>query len=72
MQYGNHSLVFAIKGYKMHYKPGERARGTEDFAMNRFLLIAVYGSVLVNSLALSRTDYRKEEKTAVWTESLRY
>ena len=56
----------------MHCTPGERARGTEDFAMNRFLLIAVYGSVLVNSLALSRTDYRKEEKTAVWTESLRY
>ena len=56
----------------MHYKPGERVRGTEDFAMNRFLLIAVFGSVLVISLALSRTDYRKEEKTAVWRESLRY
>ena len=27
----------------MHCTPGERARGTGDFAMNRFLLIAVYG-----------------------------
>ena len=56
----------------MHCTPSERARGTEDFAMNRFLLIAVYGSVLVISLALSMTDYGKEEKTAVCTESLRY
>ena len=44
-QYGNHSLLSAIKGYKMHCTPGERARGTGDFVMNRFLLIAVYGSV---------------------------
>ena len=52
----------------MHCTPGERARGTEDFAMNRFLLIVVYDQFL----ALSMTDYGKEEKTAVWTEWLSY
>ena len=56
----------------MHCTPGERSRGTEVFAMNRFLLIAVSGSVLAISLALSMTDYGVEENTAVWKETLRY
>ena len=56
----------------MHCTPGERTRSTKDFAMNRFLLIAVYGSVVAISFALHMNDYEEEENTAVWVESLRY
>ena len=65
-------LYLLSKEYKMHCTPGERSRGTEVFAMNRFLLIAVSGSVLAISLALSMTDYGEEENTEVWKETLRY
>lgn len=54
----------------MHCTPGERTRSTKDFAMNRFLLIAVYGSVVAISFALHMNDYGEEENTAVWVESL--
>ena len=44
----------------MHCTPGERARGRKDFAMNRFLLVAVNGSVVAISFALHMNDNGEE------------
>ena len=47
-----------------------RLRRREDFAMNSFLLIAVYGATLAIALAFTFTEYGNEKNTTVYKKSL--
>ena len=47
-----------------------RPRRREDFAMNSFLLIAVYGATLAIALAFTFTEYGNEKNTTVYEKSL--
>ena len=42
----------------------------EDFAMNSFLLTAVYGATLAIALAFTFTEYGNEKNTKVYKKSM--
>ena len=46
-----------------------RPRRREDFAMNSFLLIAVYGATLAIALAFTFTEYGNEKNTTGYKKS---